>query len=254
MKLQDRTVLITGGTSGIGQELARQLLARGNKVIITGRDAKRIDDTMTRLPGLHGVVSDATDAAAIAALHAEVTARFPELDVLVNNAGIMRSIDLGSPRPLQDLTREVEVNLSAPLQMVQQFLPHLQSRKDSAIVNVTSGLAFVPLTIAPVYSAAKAGLHAYTRALRAQLEGSGMRIIELAPPAVDTPLALAFEADAKGNRGMAVDELVKRAIAGIENGRQEIRPGLANVLKAMSRLAPEIIFRRLTRTMKPART
>ena len=223
MKLQNRTILITGGTSGIGQELARQLLARGNQVIITGRDAQRVDDTMARLPGLHGVVSDATDASAIAALHAEVTARFPEL-------------------------------LSAPLQMVQQFLPHLKSRKDSAIVNVTSGLAFVPLTIAPVYSATKAGLHAYTRALRAQLEGSGVRIIELAPPAVDTPLALAFEADTKGNRGMPVDELVKRAIAGIESGREEIRPGLANVLKAMSRLAPEIMFRQLTRTMKPART
>lgn len=249
MNLRNRTILITGGTSGIGEELARQLLARGNKVIITGRDAQRIDDTRARLPGLHGVVSDATDASAIAALHAEVTARFPELDVLVNNAGIMRMIDLSSPRPLADLTGEIEVNLSAPLQMIQQFLPHLRSRKDSAIVNVTSGLAFVPLTIAPVYSATKAGLHAYTRALRAQLEGSGVRIIELAPPAVDTPLALAFEADTKGNRGMPVEEPVRRAIAGIENGREEIRPGLANVLKAMSRLAPEIIFRQLTRMM-----
>lgn len=253
MKLKNRTILITGGTSGIGQELAHQLLARGNKVIITGRNAQRIDEARARMPGLHGIVSDATDASAIAALHAEVTARFPELDVLVNNAGIMRMLDLSSPRPLADLTREIEVNLSAPLQMIQQFLPHLQSRKESAIVNVTSGLAFVPLTIAPVYSATKAGLHAYTRTLRAQLEGSGVRVIDLAPPSVDTPLAQAFEADGKGNRNMPVEALVRSAIAGIESGHDEIRPGLANVLKAMSRIAPEFMFRQLTRTMKPAR-
>jgi uncharacterized oxidoreductase len=252
MKLRQRTILITGGTSGIGFELTRQLLARGNAVIVTGRDARRLADAQRRLPGLHGVVSDVADPGAIAALHAEVTTRFPALDVLVNNAGIMRNLDLTRPHALADVTREIDVNLRGPLQMVQQFLPHLRARGEAAIVNVSSGLAFVPLAISPVYSAAKSALHAYTRALRVQLADSGVRVFEIAPPPVETRLMrTGFEAELKGAKGMAVEALASQAIAGIERGRDEIRPGLANVLKAMSRIAPEFMFRQMTRMMKP---
>jgi uncharacterized oxidoreductase len=137
--------------------------------------------------------------------------------------------------------------------MVQQFLPHLRTRGQSAIVNVSSGLAFVPLAIAPIYSAAKAALHAYTRALREQLIGSGVQVFELAPPPVETRLMRAeFEAELKGSRGMAVEVLARQAIAGIERGREEIRPGLASVLKTMSRIAPELMFRQMTKMMKPS--
>ena len=252
MKLRQRTILITGGTAGIGLELARQLLARGNTVIVTGRDAARVADAQRRLPGLHGVVSDVADAAAIAALHADVTARFPALDVLVNNAGIMRNLDLTRARALADVTREIDVNLRGPLQMIQQFLPHLRARGESAIVNVSSGLAFVPLAISPVYSAAKAALHAYSRALRVQLAGSGVAVFEIAPPPVETALMRAeFEAELKGSKGMSTEALARAAIAGIERGREEVRPGLANVLKAMSRVAPEFMFRQMNRMMAP---
>ena len=252
MKLRQRTILITGGTSGIGFELARQLLARGNTVIVTGRDAQRLADAQRRLPGLHGVVSDVADPGAIAALHAEVTTRFPALDVLVNNAGIMRNLDLARPHALADVTREIDVNLRGPLQMVQQFLPQLHARGEAAIVNVSSGLAFVPLAISPVYSAAKSALHAYTRALRVQLADSGVRVFEIAPPPVETRLMRTeFEAELKGSKGMSVEALASQAIAGIERGRDEIRPGLANVLKAMSRIAPEFMFRQMNRMMKP---
>ncbi len=252
MKLRQRTILITGGTSGIGLELARQLLVRGNTVIVTGRDAQRIDEARRRLPGLHALASDVADASAIATLHAEVTARFPALDVLVNNAGIMRNLDLAHPRAPADVTREIDVNLRGPLQMIQHFLPHLQSRGEAAIVNVSSGLAFVPLAISPVYSAAKAALHAYTRALRVQLAGTGVQVFEIAPPPVETALMRAeFEAELKGSTGMAVEELARAAIAGVERGRGEIRPGLANVLKAMSRIAPEFMFRQMNRMMTP---
>jgi uncharacterized oxidoreductase len=252
MKLRQRTILITGGTAGIGLELARQLLARGNTVIVTGRDATRVADAQRRLPGLHGVVSDVADAGAIAALHADVTARFPALDVLVNNAGIMRNLDLTRARALADVTREIDVNLRGPLQMVQQFLPHLRARREAAIVNVSSGLAFVPLAISPVYSAAKAALHAYSRALRVQLAGSGVQVFEIAPPPVETALMRGeFEAELKGSKGMSPEALARAAIAGIERGRGEVRPGLANVLKAMSRIAPEFMFRQMNRMMAP---
>ncbi len=252
MKLRQRTLLITGGSDGIGFELARQLLARDNTVIVTGRDAQRVAEAQRRLPGLHGVVSDVADPTAIAALHAEVTMRFPRLDILVNNAGIMRNLDLTRSRALTDVTREIDVNLRGPLQMVQQFLPHLRTRSEAAIVNVSSGLAFVPLAISPVYSASKSALHAYTRALRVQLAGSGVKVFEIAPPPVETRLMHdEFEAELKGSRGMPVQVLARLAIAGIERGREEIRPGLANVLDAMSRIAPGFMFRQMNRMMKP---
>ena len=253
MQLRQRTILITGGTSGIGFELARQLLDRGNTVIVTGRDPNRLADARRRLPGLHGFVSDVADAASIVELHAQAIAQFPTLDVVVNNAGIMRNLDLIRSRSLEDVTREVDVNLRGPIQMVQAFLPHLRGQRAAMIVNISSGLAFVPLAISPVYSAAKAALHAYTRALRMQLAGTSVTIVEVAPPGVETPLLRAeFEAEMKGTKGMAVDELARRVIGGIERGREEIRPGLANILNVMSRIAPEFIFRQMTRMMKPA--
>jgi uncharacterized oxidoreductase len=252
MQLRQRTILITGGTSGIGFELARQLLARGNTVIITSRDAARLAQAQQRLPGLHGFVSDVADPASIAALCASVTARFPTLDVLVNNAGIMRKLVLNEARRLEDVTRELDVNVRGPMQMVQQFLPHLSAQPASAIVNVSSGLAFVPLAISPIYSAAKSALHAYTRALRMQLSGSAVSVFEIAPPGVETPLLRGeFEAEMQGTKGMPVAQLARRAIEGIERGQPEIRPGLANVLMLMSRLAPEFMFRQMARMIKP---
>lgn len=142
MKLEHRTVLITGGTSGIGLELARQLLERGNTVIVTGRDQARLDAVTSGLPGVHTVRSDVGDPEAIKALHDDVLARFPALNTLINNAGIMRNLKLTDDRALQDVTREIATNLSGPVQMIQQFLPHLKIKPGALIVNVSSGLAF----------------------------------------------------------------------------------------------------------------
>jgi len=252
MKLANKTVLITGGTSGIGLELARQLLQRGNVVIVTGRDQDRLDAASIALPGLHTFISDVSDPRAISLLHDNVLARFPGLNVLINNAGIMRNLNLQHDRDLIDVTREIEINLSGPVQMIQQFLPHLKTRKDALIVNVSSGLAFIPMSISPVYCATKAAIHSYTQSLRAQLEGTGVSVVELAPPGVETPLFRGeFADEMKGQKGMDVTVLVKRAIAGIEAGNSEIRPGLSNVLKAMSRIAPQFMFRQLAKMAKP---
>ena len=252
MKLQGKTILITGGTSGIGLELARQLLARGNTVVVTGRDPKRLAAARAELPGLDAIESDVSDPAAIHRLHADVLARFPSLDVLVNNAGIMRNLDVRRPRELTDVTREIDINLSGPIRMIQQFLPHLRSRPGAAIVNVSSGLAFIPFSISPVYSATKAAMHSFTQSLRAQLEGTGVTVIELAPPGVETPLFRGeFEQETKGVKAMDVRVLAKHAIDGIERGKLEIRPGLSNVLKAMSRVAPTFMFNQLVKSTKP---
>ncbi len=144
MKLQNRTILMTGGTSGIGLELAKHLLARGNVVIVTGRDQAKLDATKRAMPDIHISKSDVSDPAAIVTLHDAVIAQFPMLDTLINNAGIMRNLNLNQPRDLSDVTREIEINLSGPVRMVQQFLPHLKTRGEALIVNVSSGLAFVP--------------------------------------------------------------------------------------------------------------
>ena len=248
MKLKERTVLITGGSSGIGQELAKQLLRRGNTVIVTGRDQSRLDATSRNLPGVHVIRSDVGDPAGVVSLYETVTRRFPKLDTLVNNAGIMRNLNLSLPRELQDATREIDINLCGPIWMVQQFLPHLRTREDALIVNVSSGLAFVPLPIAPMYCATKAALHSYTQSLRAQLAGSRVTVVELAPPGTETPLFRGeFAEEMRGQTGMDVTVLAARAIAGIEAGRLEIRPGLANVLKMMSRVAPNLMLKQMTK-------
>lgn len=252
MKLTARTILITGGSSGIGLELAGQLLARGNVVIITGRSEQALEAAKRRFPDLHAFPSDVSDAGGIRMLHDTITARFPKLDVLVNNAGIMRVVKLCEARSLEDVTREVDIDLAGPIRMVQQFLPHLRSRPDAMIVNVSSGLAFVPFPISPIYSAAKAGFHAYTRCLRVQLDGSNVSVVELAPPLTDTPLfTLEFADQMKGQKGMAAHVLVRRAISAIEAGKTEIRPGQANILKIAGRLAPELIFGQLSKVGRP---
>lgn len=252
MKLEHRTILITGGTSGIGLELARQLHRRGNQIMVTGRDPDRLAAAERELPGLKAFRSDVSDPAAIAALSDAVLGQFPALDTLVNNAGIMRNLDLSQPRPLDDVTREIEINLAGPVRMVQQFLPHLATRREALIVNVSSGLAFVPMPLAPVYCATKAALHSYSLSLRVQLEGTGVSVVELAPPAVETPLLRGeFAAAMAGQRGMDPAALARHAIAGIEAGRREIRPGLANLLYAMSRLAPQFALRQVARATKP---
>jgi len=253
MKLSKKTILITGGTSGIGLELAKRLLERGNTVIVTGRDKAKLERSKRALPGLHVLQSDVSDPEAIRFLYEEVIKRFPDLDTLINNAGIMRNLNLKQSRELQDITREIEINLNGPVRMIQQFLPHLKTHKNALIVNVTSGLAFIPFPASPLYCAAKAGLHSYTQSLRVQLEGSGITVVELAPPAVETPLLRGeFAEEMKGQKAMDVKALAEKAIAGIEAGKLEIRPGLSNVLKAMSRIAPQFMLRQLVKTMSPA--
>jgi uncharacterized oxidoreductase len=252
MKLDKKTVLITGGTSGIGLQMAWQLLQRGNTAIVTGRDRQKLDAAKKMLPKIHTFESDVSDPVAIKMLCDNVLAKFPDLDVLVNNAGIMRNLNLNSDRDLYDVTREIEVNLSGPVRMVQQFLPHLKTRPGALIVNVSSGLAFIPFPISPVYCATKAAIHSYTQSLRIQLDGTSVTVVELAPPPTETPLFRGeFAAEMSGQKGMDVELLVKQAIAGIEAGKLEIRPGLSNVLKMMSRIAPQFMLKQMANMGKP---
>ena len=251
MKLKDKTMLITGGTSGIGFELAKKLIAAGNTVLVTGRDSDRIQKAKQELRGVHVFQSDMGEPSEIALLHREIIEKFPRLNVIINNAGIMRNLNLNNT-PSSGLTREIEVNLSGPMLLNQLFLPHLLKQSEALIVNVSSGLALIPFVISPVYSAAKAGMHAYTRCLRAQMKGTSVRVIELLPPGTETPLFRGeFEKEMKGQKGMDVSVLVKEAIAGIEADRDEIRPGLTKVLGVMSRVAPNFMMAQIAKMSAP---
>jgi uncharacterized oxidoreductase len=238
MKLEGRTILITGGSGGIGFELAR-LLAPRNTVIVTGRNADKLKGAQSQIPSLHTLRSDASDATAIENLASEVTARFPKLDILINNAGIMRVVNLRAPNDAGYLVQEIETNLLGAISMVQRFLPHLEMQPEAAIVNVTSGLAFVPLPACPIYSAAKAGLHAYTQALRVQLRPTRVKVFELAPPGTKTNLDRDFpKGIADPGMYMDVSKLANATLRGLERNTAEIRPGLSSVLHTVHRLAP----------------
>ena len=188
MKTSGNTILLTGGSSGIGRALGQRLHDLGNDVIVTGRRQDALDETAADREGIHAMTVDVEDADDLRRFAREVVVeKHPRLNVLINNAGIMRYENARAKRDLGDAETTVVTNLLGPIRLIDALIDHLATQPDSAIVNVTSGLAFVPLPKAPTYSATKAALHSYTQALRAQLAGK-VEVIELAPPAVQTDL------------------------------------------------------------------
>ena len=187
MKTSGNTILVTGGGSGIGREMARWWHAHGNTVIVAGRTAANLEETTGGAEGFHAMTFDASDAADTSRFAAEVVARFPALNVLVNNAGVMRYEDVTAARDLADAEDTIATNLLGPIRLIDALVDHLKAQEGAAIVNVTSGLAFVPMPKTATYSATKAALHSYTVSLRAKLAGS-VEVIEIAPPAVRTEL------------------------------------------------------------------
>ena len=189
MKPSGNTILITGATSGIGRELAQKFQALGNNVIIAGRRRALLDEVIAANPGMAGYVLDIEDPAAIRDFSARVTADHPGLNVLFNNAGIMKAEDLtAGTMDLGIVESTITTNLLGPIRLTAALLPHLRAQPQSTIVNVSSGLAFVPLVRTPTYNATKAAIHSYTISLRRQLQGSTVEVIELIPPSVQTDL------------------------------------------------------------------
>jgi uncharacterized oxidoreductase len=250
MKLQDNTVLITGGTSGFGYEFASRLIDLGNTVIITGRDEAKLELTKKKLPQIHTFQSDVSDPEAIVQLFEKVTTQFPNLNVLINNAGEMRKINLQDPSiDLHDITREIEINLMGPIRMVQAFLPHLKKQSSAAILNVTSGLALVPFPLSPIYGATKSGLRSYTKSLRIQLKNTNIKVFELIAPGSKTPLNDKF-ANVDGfddKMLMEPDKLIAAAIKGLQKDTYEIYPGIAAVMKIVSRIAPGFLLKQTSK-------
>lgn len=183
MKTTDNMILITGGGSGIGRGLAEAFHAMGNQVIIAGRGKKALDETASANPGMKSLTVDMTDPAGTRAFAAYLAEEYPSLNVLINNAGIMRPENLpaqqGGPA---DAEAMVLTNLLGPIRLTAALLPMLKSQPRATVMNVSSGLAFVPLAMTPTYCATKAALHSYTQSLRYQLKETVVEVIELIPP------------------------------------------------------------------------
>jgi uncharacterized oxidoreductase len=189
MNLTGSTILVTGGGSGIGRGLAEALRALGNQVIISGRRQHALDETTAANPGMKSLTLDIEDPAAIRAFAARVTAENPALNVLINNAGIMRAEKLlNQPEHLADVTSIVTTNLLGPIRLTAALMPHFQKQPHATVMNVSSGLAFLPLSITPTYCATKAAIHSYTQSLRYQLKSTSIEVLELIPPYVATDL------------------------------------------------------------------
>jgi uncharacterized oxidoreductase len=242
MNPSSSTVLITGGASGIGLALATRFHAAGAAVAVCGRREEKLRELRERLPGVVTRVCDVGRADDRRALAAWAVRDLPALNVLVNNAGIQRYPRLTEGEGDWTLTdEEIAINFAAPVHLAMLLVPHLRHQPDPAIVNVTSGLAFTPLARAPVYSATKAALHSFTLSLRHQLAGTPVKVIEIAPPAVDTDLG----APGLHKFGVNVDEFADYVMTRLRAGEIEMGYGFAEDARRASREQLDQIFERM---------
>jgi len=242
MKLDSSTVLVTGGATGIGFALAARFVKAGSTVIVCGRREGALHDAKRQVPALHTIACDLAREADRVALAARVTKEFPKLDVLVNNAGIQRRARFAEDTaPWSDRAREIEINFVAPAHLVALLLPHLEKQPHAAIVNVTSGLAFVPGVFAPVYCATKAAMHSLTVSLRHDLAKRSVEVVEIIPPAVATDL---------GGPGLHANdtplgEFIDAIWAKLERGETEVSYGFAEKARNAARAELDAISARM---------
>jgi uncharacterized oxidoreductase len=237
MDMTGKTVLLTGGSAGIGREIARQLKSRGAHVILTGRNPERLGAMQAE--GFEVLAADLSDAAGVDALVAALGDR--PLDILINNAGQLIDHDFRKGAPDADAADEgIYANLTAPIRLITALVPQLRTRPEAAIVNVTSGLAVAPAARQPVYCATKAGLRFYTLALREQLKGTAIRVIEALPPVVDTQMN-----DGNPMKKMPAEECARQIVAAIEKGHDEANIGMTRTLRLVESISPALA-RRMT--------
>ncbi|SFD66891.1 SDR family oxidoreductase [Flavobacterium phragmitis] len=244
MDLKNSTILITGGTSGIGLEFVKQLTEIGATIIVTGRKQDALDETKKQFPNVHTFQSDVSCPKDINDLFDAVTTLFPDLNLIINNAGMMRLIDLKDKSiDLENINREIATNLTGTVQMVHQFLPHLLKQKSAGIVNVSSGIAFMSYSPAPIYSATKAGVRAYTQALRLQLQDTNVSVFEMIPPGVITNLQNEWIKQPNPAMMMTADKMVKISIDGLLKDKKELKPFTIKIIQFFARLLPNVMLK-----------
>lgn len=244
MKLNGNTILITGGATGIGFELAQAFVKEGNDIIICGRRENKLKDAKSKLPQIHTRVCDLSKEKEREALYNWVKSDFKDINILVNNAGIQRMIDF--KKGISELSAgedEIDINLKAPIYLSAYFIPDLLKQKESAIINVSSGLGFVPIAFMPVYCATKAAIHSFSLSLRHQLRDTPIKVFEVIPPTVDTEIDKGAR-DRRGqkDKGIPPVEVARATLKGLEKNEYEIAIGMAQNLLMGARNNPEQIF------------
>ena len=235
MELPGKSIFVTGATDGIGARLARQLRDKGAQVIVHGRNPARL--AAARAEGYEVVEGDLSRIEGVEAVLAQLDGRV--IDGLINNAGAGADYDFrdGTPDPAA-AEATIFLNLTAPIRLITGLMPVLLTRPEAMIVNVTSGLAIAPRAGGPVYCATKAGVRRYTQALRAQLAGTQVRVVEALPPVVDTQLTAG-----RGNRKMAPEECARQIVAGMERNVTEVNVGMVKVLQLVHSISPALARR-----------
>ncbi len=245
MNLTSSTILITGGASGIGLALAQRLLKEGNTVIICGRREERLKQVKDKYPNIHFYRCDVSQESERVQLFQWVTGKFPNLNILINNAGIQRQIELVQNENWNQTQQEIAINFEAPVHLSTLFIPHLLKQQHPAMINVTSKLAFVPLTVVPVYCATKSALHSFTLSLRHQLAKTSIKVIEIMPPAVDTDLG----GVGKHTFGVAVDEFANAVMERLIRGDVEIPYASSETLNQASHEVFDKIFKQMNQSL-----
>lgn len=238
MKIAGKRALVTGGTDGIGIEIARALKAKGAAVLVCGRDRARLDAAQAE--GFEAVAADLSTPGGVDA--AVSAAGSPPIDIIVNNAGMGVDYDIGGPIDLDGVDRCIALNLTAPIHLVTRLIDVLRARPEAMIVNVTSGLAIAPNSGAPVYCATKAGLRSFTMAVRAQLKGSKVHVLEALPPVVETRMTVANK-----HKKMPASECARQIVAAMEAGKPQANVGMTAVLDAVHNVAGPVARRIMLR-------
>ena len=248
MKVEGNTILITGGATGIGLALTESFLKQGNEVIICGRRKERLIEVQKMHPDLHIVECDVSDEDDRNHLFKYVTENFNGINVLVNNAGIQRAIDLKDGIKGLEGENEIIINFEAPIYLSALFIPFLESKEESAIINISSGLAITPLATVPLYCATKAGVHTFTKCLRLQLSDTNIKVFEVLPPIVISELNIEYrEKIGTTNVGIKADKCAAAIIEGLEKDNFEIEnPALEN-LKTATREDFDKLFEAMNR-------
>jgi uncharacterized oxidoreductase len=246
LDLSAKIILVTGGGSGIGLELTRQLIALGNMVVICGRDADRLE-AAAQQTGALAIAGDVTKAEDQERILATIAERHGRLDLLVNNAGIFLAYDFaGDPQTLQNIETEIAINATAPLTLTRRALPLLKKSEQPGVLFIGSGVAFVASPGTPVYSGTKALLHHCAQTLRHQFKPHGIAVFEAMPPVVDTDMAKALKS---GNfKKMQPADLVRDILDGLRRNQTEMLLGQSTQIKWLSRMAPAFLFRQFAKT------
>jgi uncharacterized oxidoreductase len=248
MKTEGNTILITGGGTGIGLGLAKEFRSLGNQVIIAGRRRDVLDDAVKGNPGMTSYVVDLRNPDEIMSFSGKVLNDFPNLNVLINNAGVMKTENLLDERDWTDMDATVATNFLGPLRLTTALLPSLLKQPRAAIVNVTSGLGFVPMATAPTYCATKAALHSYTESLRHQLKKTRVEVVELIPPYVATRLMDGTEAPG----AMPLDSYIAEAMEILKSEPNTTEVCVENV-KRLRLAAEAITYEMLFRSINSGR-